>query len=44
MKMKFDKVVELLNEFDYKKNGKEETVRFLVWILNYLINEEDNSG
>lgn len=39
--MKFDKAVELLREFYYEKNGKEKTIEFLTWILNELVNGDD---
>ena len=35
-KMEFDKAVELLQEFDYARNGKELTIQFLIYILNEL--------
>lgn len=36
--MDFDLAVKLLTEFDYKKNGKEDTIAFLVYMLNELVN------
>jgi hypothetical protein len=38
--MDFEKAVELLQEFDYKKNGKELTINFLIFMLNELVNGE----
>ena len=36
-----ERVYEMLREFDYKKNGKELSIQFLITMLNYLngINE-----
>ena len=34
--MEFERAVELLREFDYKKNGKKLTIQFLIFILNEL--------
>ena len=34
--MRFDKAVELLTTFDYNKYGKDETIHFLIFILNEL--------
>lgn len=34
--MSFEKAIQLLQEFDYKKNGKEDTIMFLKIILNEL--------
>lgn len=40
--MSFDRAVELLREFYYEKNGKQATIEFLVYILNELVNGEEN--
>ena len=37
--MSFEKAIELLQEFDYEKNGKEKTISFLIFMLNELYNE-----
>lgn len=37
--MEFERIVELIKEFDYKKNGEELTIKFLVFILNELLNK-----
>ena len=37
--MDFEKAIELLTEFNYKKNGKEDTIKFLLYVLNELVNE-----
>lgn len=37
--MEFEKIVELIKEFDYEKNGEELTIKFLVFILNELLNK-----
>lgn len=37
--MKFEKIIELIKEFDYEKNGEELTIKFLVFILNELLNK-----
>lgn len=34
--MDLERAAELLKEFDYQKNGKELTIRFLITILNEL--------
>lgn len=39
--MTFGMAVKLLNEFDYKKNGEIETIKFLIFILNELVNKEN---
>ena len=36
--MNWDVVLSMLEEFDYRKNGKEDTISFLVYVLNMLIN------
>lgn len=41
--MSFIKAVELLKEFNYKRNGREETIKFLIYILNGLVNGGDNN-
>lgn len=37
--MEFERIVELIKEFDYEKNGEELTIKFLVFILNELLNK-----
>ena len=37
--MNYERIVELLTEFDYKKNTKEDTIGFLVYMLNCIINK-----
>ena len=37
--MEFGRIVELIKEFDYEKNGEELTIKFLVFILNELLNK-----
>lgn len=39
MKISFEKAVELLQEFDYEKNGLEDTIMFLQIILDSLKKE-----
>ena len=39
--MEFERIVELIKEFDYEKNGEELTIKFLVFILNELLNKGD---
>lgn len=39
--MDFKLAVKLLTEFDYEKNGKENTISFLAYMLNTLINNEE---
>lgn len=34
--MSFKKAIELLREFYYEKNGKEETIKFLKFIIKKL--------
>ena len=41
--MSFEKACELLREFDYIKNGKEHTVRFLAFMLDMLLNGDDRN-
>ena len=41
--MSFKMAVELLNEFNYERNGREETIKFLVYVLNGLVNGGDNN-
>ena len=36
--MKFEKIITMLREFDYEKNGIDTSVEFLVFILNELVN------
>ena len=38
------RAIELLNEFDYKRNGEQKTINFLIWILNWLVNEEEEDN
>ena len=40
--MTFERAVELLTEFDYKKNGKETTISFLIYMLNELVNNMED--
>lgn len=37
--MGFERIAELIKEFDYEKNGEELTIKFLVFILNELVNK-----
>ncbi len=37
--MEFERIVELIKEFDYEKNGEELTIKFLVFVLNELLNK-----
>lgn len=37
--MEFELAVKLLTEYDYKKNGEIETIKFLIFILNELVNK-----
>ncbi len=32
----------MLKEFDYDKNSKEDTIAFLIYILNELVNGDNN--
>lgn len=41
--MKFERAVQLLKEFYYEKNGKEETIKFLIFILDELVNGDENN-
>ncbi len=34
--MKFETAIQLLREFHYEKNGKEDTIEFLEFILRKL--------
>ena len=36
--MKYESIISSLKEFDYDKNSKEDTISFLVYILNLLVN------
>ena len=41
--MDFKLIAQLLREFDYVKNGKEESIHFLIVMLhNLVLLEEDN--
>lgn len=40
--MSFENAAKLLSEFDYKKNGKETTIEFLIYMLNELVNGGEN--
>lgn len=40
--MSFERACELLNEFNYKMNGKITTIKFLTYVLNGLINGGEN--
>lgn len=35
--MKYNNIITLLKEFDYDKNSKEDTAKFLVYVLYELI-------
>lgn len=37
--MEFELAVKLLTEYDYKKNGEIETIKFLIYVLNLLANK-----
>lgn len=37
--MEYERIVELLSEFDYKKNTKEDTICFLIYMLNCIVNK-----
>ncbi len=39
--MAFERAIELLREFHYEKNGEEATISFLIFILNELVNGEE---
>lgn len=39
--MSFERAIDLLKEFDYEKNGELNTIRFLIWVVNELINGKD---
>lgn len=39
--MSYERAIDLLKEFDYEKNGELNTIRFLIWVLNELINGEE---
>jgi len=38
--MKFEKAIQLLREFDYEKNGLDDTIAFLKIILSELENKK----
>lgn len=40
--MSFERAIELLREFYYEKNGKEETIKFLEFILKNLKGSDKN--
>ena len=40
--MKFETAIQLLKEFHYEKNGKEDTIEFLEFILRKLKEENKN--
>lgn len=40
--MNFKLAVKLLKEFDYEKNGKNETIEFLKYMLKELLNNDTN--
>lgn len=40
-KKQLDIYFSMLREFDYEKNGNEETIKFLAWVLDNLINMEE---
>ena len=40
--MKFETAIQLLREFFYEKNGKEDTIEFLEFILRKLKEENKN--
>lgn len=40
----FDKIIDMLHEFDYKKNGVKDTIHFLAWCIEamtLLVEEKD---
>lgn len=37
--MKFEKAIQLLHEFDYEKNGVDDTIFFLQIIINELVKQ-----
>ena len=39
--MSFKLITVLLKEFDYEKNGKEETIKFLIQMLDNLVNGKE---
>ena len=43
MHVKIGKVCTLLEEFDYKKNSKEDIMEFISYIIYYLENEIDDN-
>ena len=40
--MKFETAIQMLREFYYEKNGKEETIEFLEFILRKLKEGKNN--
>lgn len=40
--MKFETAIQMLREFYYEKNGKEDTIEFLEFILRKLKEENKN--
>ena len=32
----FDKIIDMLHEFDYKKNGIKNTIHFLAWCIEAM--------
>jgi hypothetical protein len=40
--MQLKRAANLLREFYYEKNGKEETIEFLIFILNELVNGKES--
>lgn len=44
LQVKINKVCNLLEEFDYKKNNKEDIMEFISYIIYYLENEIDDEN
>ena len=38
--MSLDLAATMLSEFHYRLNGREKTIKFLIYILNELVNGE----
>lgn len=42
--MKYEKIVELLKEFDYEKNSKKDTLYFLIYMAKEIMESETNNS
>ncbi len=42
--MEYKKIVELLKEFDYDKNTKQDTLYFLIYMAKEIMENETNNN